>query len=335
MLRPTLLRAPALAHVPTARWLCAAPKSRTTLIKELRARTAAPMKKCVEALSNANDDIEEAITLLRKSGLAAAQKKASRGASEGAAAVAHGPLGAAVIELNSETDFVARNVLFQELAANVARTALGMDGGAGPEPLAELDAAAVTAEPLAGGTASVGEALGEGVQQLGENLVVRRATLLRAPAAGGGVVSSYVHNTYAPGVGRTAAALVLKSEAADVDALQTLGERLAMHIVAASPQFLDRGSVDAAAIARERDILLEQARASGKPDSVIEKMVDGRLKKFYGEVCLLEQTYLIEENGGAVAKVLEAAGKELGAPVEVAAFVRFHVGEGAEAEAED
>ena len=321
-LAPSLLRR-------SLRPLSSAP-TRTVLIKELRARTSAPMKKCVEALESAGGDVDEAVTLLRKAGVAAAQKKASRGASEGAAAVAQGSDGVAIVEINSETDFVARNQIFQELAAGVARTALGL-APSGDAPVAPIDAPALGATALlangdAAGASSVTEALGIAVSQLGENLVLRRACVLRPPAAGG-VVASYVHNAYAPNVGRTAAAVVLSSASSDVDALQSLGQKLAMHVVAATPLFLDRDGVDAAALQRERDILLEQAQGSGKPAEVVEKMVTGRLNKFYQEVCLLDQTYLIDDSAGAVAKVLQAAGKELGAPVEVSAFVRYQVGE--------
>jgi elongation factor Ts len=332
-----LLRRSGAVSLP--RGLLSAPRalvsSRATLIKELRARTSAPMKKCVEALAEAGDDIEQAVTLLRKAGLAAAQKKASRGATEGAVAVFHAPNAAALIELNSETDFVARNELFQALASGVARTALGMDAGAGADapPQSVLDTAIIGEATLvqadgdaAASPSTVTEALGFGVSQLGENLVLRRAALLRAPEAGG-VVGSYVHNSYSAGVGRTAAAVVLRSDAADTDALRQLGQQLSMHVVAAAPQFLSRESVDEAAVQRERDILLEQARQSGKPDNVIEKMVDGRLKKFYSEVCLLEQSYLIDEGAGSVSKVLAAAGERLGAPVELSAYVRYQVGE--------
>lgn len=294
-------------------------------------RTSAPMKKCVEALDKADGDLDEAVTILRKAGVAAAAKKAGRGASEGAAAVAHGPGGAALIEINSETDFVARNDIFQKLCADVARTALGLapPGEAAPAP---VDAAALGAAPLDGSTSSVTEALGVAVSQLGENLVLRRAVALPTPAAGG-VVATYVHNAYAPGVGRTAAAVVLSSTAGDAEALQTLGQKLAMHVVAATPLYVSRAEVDPAVLERERDILLEQAKGSGKPDNVIEKMVTGRISKYYGEVCLLEQMYMIEEGAGNVGKVLEAAGKELGAPVELQAFVRFNVGDAAPDEA--
>ena len=318
--------------------------SRSALIKELRAITSAPMKECVKALKEAEDDLEAAVAILRKSGMAAAAKKAGRGATEGAACIAYAPSGAAcVLELNSETDFVARNVIFQELAMGVARSALGLDAATSDAAVcADLDAASIGQAALNGegmadadvaSAASVTEGVGIAVSKLGENIVLRRACVLTPPASGG-LVCGYVHNAYAADVGKTAAAVVLQSAATDVEALRSLGQKLAMHVVAATPLFLDRESVDAAALERERSILLQQAAESGKPESVIEKMVEGRLKKYYGEVCFLDQTYLIEAEAGSVAKVLKAAGKELGADVRIAGFVRYSVGEGLEATAE-
>lgn len=291
-----------------------------------------PSSRCAEALEQANGDVEEAATLLRKAGLAAAQKKAGRGTSEGAVAVAHGPAGAAIVELNSETDFVARNELFQGLAGRIARTALGVSASAPPSSaMVELDVAAIraaTVEAAAAGEppSSVEAAIGFAVSQLGENLVLRRACLLPTPVDGG-VVASYAHNTYAPSVGLTVGAVVLKSKAADADALRALGEKLSMHIVAASPLYLNRAAVPDSAVARERDVLAEQAAQSGKPKHVVEKMVEGRLNKFYSEVCLLEQPFIIDDSAGSITKVLAAAGKELGADVALTGFVRYRVGE--------
>ena len=320
--------------------------SSSALIKELRAITSAPMKECVKALKAADDDLEAAVTILRKSGMAAAAKKAGRGATEGAACIMHGSDGSAcVVELNSETDFVARNEIFQDLAAAVARTALGLGPSAASSSCAaaDVDMAALGAAALDGAgmadadvasAASVTEGVGIAVSKLGENIVLRRACLLTPPTSGG-LVCGYVHNAYAKDVGKTAAAVVLESTSTDVAALQELGQKLAMHIVAATPQFLDRASVDPAALERERAILLEQATASGKPENVVQKMVDGRLNKYFGEVCLVDQTYMIDADAGSVSKVLKAAGKDLGAEVSIAAFVRYSVGEGLEAVAED
>lgn len=291
---PTALRAlqPSVLRSPLASRSLSAASDRLALIKELRARTSAPMKKCVEAIDATGGDLEEAIAQLRKAGLAAAGKKASRGANEGAVAVAHTPAALALIELNSETDFVARNEVFHALAGDLARTALSTGLGSVSStglltldlPTSELgDRKLETESPAAPGAESVNECVGVAVSQLGENLVLRRASLLLAPPEGG-VVAAYVHNTYAPGIGRTAAAVALRSDAADADALRALGERIAMHVVAASPLFLSRADVPSEALDRERDILVEQARASGKPDSVVEKMVAGRINKYYSEV---------------------------------------------------
>lgn len=295
------------------RFLSTPASSRTALIKELRARTSAPMKKCVDALAEAGDDLEQAATILRKAGLAAAAKKSSRGASEGAIAVAHDATGAAVVELNSETDFVARNELFQALVGGIAQTALGLREP--PLLVQQVSSAACVMEldtAAMGGTrmtspqhdaTTIAEAVGFAVSQLGENLVVRRASLLSTPE-GGGVVSGYVHNTYSPGVGRTAAVVALRSSAADVEALASLGQKIAMHVVAATPRYLERETVPGAVVEAEREVLAEQARASGKPAHVVDKMVEGRLHKFFADACLLEQQYMIDDSAGSVAKVI-------------------------------
>lgn len=245
-----------------------------------------------------------------------------------------------MIELNSETDFVARNELFQTLAGRIAQNALSAPPP-DASPVCELDVAMLGASALAPapdasageGSLTVESAVGFAVSQLGENLVVRRACLLQPPSDGG-LVASYTHNTYSAGVGRTAGAVVLRSSVATGtggEALRALGEQIAMHVVAASPQYLDRASVPADAVQRERDMLSEQAAASGKPAAVVEKMVAGRLSKWYAEVCLLEQQYLIDDAAGSVANVLAAASDRLGAPVSLEAYARYQVGEGLEA----
>ena len=339
MLRPLPLLARASC---LARPMATSPK--TALIKELRARTSAPMKKCVDALAAADGDLDAAVDWLRKSGVATAHKKAGRGANEGAVVVASDQAGCVLVELNSETDFVARNGLFHELASALAKESLslvrgggtgaGSGAGSGSGPY-EIEPAVLAALPLpqaggAGGSLPAAEAISVAVSQLGENLVLRRACALPVPAEGG-VVTSYVHNTYAPGLGRTAAAVALRSQA-DPTALQALGTNLAMHIVAAAPRYLSRDEVDAAVLDRERDLLTEQAAASGKPAATIEKMVEGRLGKFYKEVVLLEQEYIVEDKAGDVRKVLKKASADLGAEVSLEGFVRYHVGEAGEAE---
>lgn len=309
----------------------------TALIKELRARTSAPMKKCVDALKAAENDLDAAVDWLRKAGVATAQKKAGRGANEGAVVVASNEAGLVMIELNSETDFVARNGIFHALAGTVAKEALSLvrDGPRGGRYEIEQSALASLPLPKEGeaGTVPASEAISMAVSQLGENLVLRRACVLPSPPEGG-VVASYVHNRYVPGLGQKAAAVALRSQA-EPAALTALGEKLAMHIVAASPQYLSRDEVDQASLDRERKVLTEQATASGKPAATIEKMVQGRLGKFYQEVVLLEQQYLIEEKAGAVSKVLKKASTDLGAEVTLEGFVRYHVGESAEAESSE
>lgn len=305
---------------------------KTALIKELRARTSAPMKKCVDALAAADGDLDAAVDWLRKSGVATAHKKAGRGANEGAVVVASDEAGCVIVELNSETDFVARNGIFHDLANTVARESLSFvrAGGVGRSGPYEIGQAALGALPLpqegeGGGSVPASEAISMAVSQLGENLVLRRACALSIPAEGG-VVTSYVHNAYAPGLGRTVAAVALRSQA-DPAALQALGSNLAMHIVAAAPRYLSRGAVDEAVLDRERKVLTEQAVASGKPAATIEKMVEGRLTKFYKEVALLEQEYMVEDKAGDVSQVLKKASEDLGAEVTLEGFVRYHVGE--------
>ncbi|KAL1514800.1 hypothetical protein AB1Y20_003886 [Prymnesium parvum] len=300
---------------------------RTSLIKDLRARTAAPMKKCVEALDKASGDLEEAISELRKIGLATAQKKASRGAHDGVVCLARSDHAAALVEINSETDFVARNQTFQSLASSIARTALhSVDVASASSQAVEIDTSVVSTATLEGDTVPVAEALGVAVGQLGENLVLRRGFVLAEPTSGG-VVCSYVHNTYSPNVGRTAAMVSLASTAQDRTALESLGTRIAMHIVAASPLYLNQESVPADALQKEIQILKEQALGEGKPEKIVNKMVEGRLKKYYSEMCLLEQQFLIDEDAGSIKKVLATASKELGATVKLESFARLHVGE--------
>uniref|UniRef100_A0A7S0Q9L7 Elongation factor Ts, mitochondrial n=1 Tax=Coccolithus braarudii TaxID=221442 RepID=A0A7S0Q9L7_9EUKA len=289
----------------------------------MRARTSAPMKKCVEALNASSGDIDEAIAWLRKAGVASAHKKAARGASEGVIAMAEADGALALVEINTETDFVARNDVFRELTHAVCANALSIDtlGKNVVEPIA-IDMLNGTTLPDG---SLVQDSIGVAMTQLGENIVLRRAT--RLSLSGEGVVVGYVHNAYSPRMGRTGAAVALSSAASDVGALRELGLQLAMHVVAASPIALSKEMVDEAHIQRERDILTEQALSSGKPQNVIDKMVAGRLNKYFQEVALLEQAYVLDEQGGSVRKVLEVASTRLGAPVELAGFARYHIGE--------
>lgn len=284
------------------------------LVKQLRDRSGAGMMDCKNALTESGGDVEAAVDWLRKKGLATAAKKAGRAAAEGLVAVStDGPAGVAV-EVNSETDFVARNAAFQGLVREVAEVALATDG----------ELASVGAARMADGR-EVSERVAELVGEIGENLVLRRSAALRVPR---GVVSSYVHNAAAPGLGRIGVLVGLESDA-DPGALDGFGRRLAMHVAAAGPQWVSRDDVAAADLDRERGVLREQARAEGKPDEIAERMVEGRLRKFFEETCLLDQTYVIDGES-RVSAVLEGVAAELGSPVAVSGFVRYRLGEGVE-----
>jgi elongation factor Ts len=283
------------------------------LVKELREKTGAGMMDCKRALGETAGDLEAAVDWLRKKGLAAAAKKAGRVAAEGLVGVAtHGAVGA-VAEVNSETDFVARNDIFQHFVRAVTELALKTGD----------DMATLASAPFPATSRSVGDELTHMIATIGENMALRR---VRRLAVKEGVVHAYVHNALAPGLGKIGVLVALESRADPVK-LGPIGKQLAMHVAAAKPDYLDIASVDAAALERERNVLREQARASGKPEAIIDKMVEGRLRKFYEDVVLLEQTYVIDGET-RVAKVLDAAAKELGAPVRVAGFVRFSLGEG-------
>jgi elongation factor Ts len=290
------------------------------LVKELREKTGAGMMDCKKALTESDGDMEAAVDWLRAKGLAAAQKKSGRVAAEGLVAIVTDGGNGAVVEVNSETDFVARNDQFQGFVRQVADLALRAEG--------DLDRLLATAYPGTG--RNVGEELTHLIATIGENLNIRRAGVLHATP---GVVGSYAHAAVAPGMGRIGVLVALKSTA-DAGRLGELAKQLAMHIAAAAPQAVDVGSLDPAAIERERAILVEQARDSGKPESIIDKMVEGRLRKFYEDVVLLEQVW-IHDSDLRVRKVLEQAGKDLGAPVEVAGFHRYALGEGIERENKD
>jgi elongation factor Ts len=284
------------------------------LVKELRERTGAGMMDCKRALDETRGDLEGAVDSLRKKGLAAAAKKAGRVAAEGLVGVATGGKAGAVAEVNAETDFVARNELFQAFVRGVAGAALAVGG----------DLEKIKAAPLPGGTRSVGDELTHLFATVGENMVLRRAQRLEIK---NGVVVSYVHNALAPGLGKIGVLVALESTG-EAGKLAAIGKQLAMHVAAAKPDYLDIASVDKTALERERDVLRGQTRAEGKPEAMIDKIVEGRLRKFYESSVLLEQIFLIDDSKTRVAKVIEAAAAELGAPLKVTGFVRFTLGEG-------
>jgi elongation factor Ts len=283
------------------------------LVKELREKTGAGMMDCKRALAETAGDLEGAVDWLRKKGLSAAAKKAGRVAAEGLVGVAtRGTLGA-VLEVNAETDFVARNETFQHFVRTATELALTTG-----DDLERLRSAA-----FPGTGRNVGDELTHMIATIGENMALRRVRRLEVK---NGAVLGYVHNALAPGLGKIGVLVALESTG-DGEKLAALGKQLAMHVAAARPDYLDTASVDAAALERERDVLREQSRASGKPEAIIEKMVEGRLRKFYEEVVLLEQTYVVDGES-RISKVIEASAKELGTPVKVTGFARFALGEG-------
>ena len=289
-------------------------------VKELREKTGLGMMDCKKALEENGGNMEQAIDWLRKKGLAAAAKKAGRVAAEGLVGVAANGLSGAAVELNAETDFVARNDAFQAAVATVTKLALETDG-----TLESLQAAAY---PGAGRT--VAEELPNLVATIGENMNLRRVAKLSVTD---GVVSSYVHSALVPGLGKIGVLVALESTG-DKAALAELGKQIAMHVAAARPEALDIADVSTANLERERAVLVEQARASGKPENIIEKMVEGRVRKYYEEVVLLEQLYVIDGET-KIRKVVENAAKAVGAPVTLTGFVRFQLGEGIEKEQSD
>lgn len=287
-----------------------------TMVKALRDQTGAGMMDAKKALIETDGDMEAATDLLRVKGLAKADKKAGRTAAEGLIGVAvSGGTGVAV-EVNSETDFVARNPVFQEMVGSIAKVALGVDG----------DVGAIRAAEMSGKT--VAEAVTEQVATIGENLNLRRSARIEAD-----VVSSYVHNAAAPGMGKIGVLVGLNSTG-DKAAVEALGKQIAMHVAATSPASLSEADLDPALIAREKQVLTEQARESGKPDNVIEKMIVGRMNKFFQEVCLLKQAFVINPDL-TVEKAVKEAEAGIGAPVTISGFVRLAVGEGIEKEVED
>ncbi len=290
------------------------------LVKELRESSGAGMMDCKKALTEAGGDLDAAVDWLRKKGLAAAAKKAGRVAAEGLVGVASQGTSGAVVEVNAETDFVARNQDFQGFVSATATIALGTEGS--------LDSLLAASYPDSG--VALSDQLTTMIAKIGENMSVRRTAQFSVES---GVVSSYVHNQIAPGLGKIGVLVALESTG-DADKLAALGKQLAMHVAAAHPTALDKDDVDASSLDRERDVLSEQARASGKPEEIIAKMVEGRLRKYYEEVCLLEQTYVIDGET-KVRKVIENAGNDVGAPVKLTGFARFQLGEGIEKEESD
>lgn len=290
------------------------------MVKELRETTGAGMMDCKAALQATDGDMEAAVDWLRKKGLAKAAKKAGRAAAEGLVVAATKPGLGVLVEVNSETDFVARNETFQKMAREIAAVALGAGG----------DVEAVKSAAFPGAGMNVAEKVAEMVGQIGENMNVRRSAMVKAE---GGVVAAYIHNQTIDGAGKIGVLVGLKSSG-DPAKLNALGKQIAMHIAAARPLSGRVEDLDPAVVAREKSVLAEQARASGKPDDVVMKMVEGRLRKFYEESVLLEQIFVIDGET-KVAKVIENAAKQIGAPIEFSGFARLELGEGVEKSEED
>jgi elongation factor Ts len=277
------------------------------------------MMDCKNALTETGGEMEAAIDWLRTKGLAKAAKKAGRVAAEGLIGVATAPGKAVMVEVNSETDFVARNADFQRLVAGIAQAALASDG----------TISAISAAKLANGE-TVESALKSAIATIGENMTLRRAATI---AVKPGTVASYVHNAVAPGLGKIGVIVGLESSG-NQEKLAGIGRQVAMHIAAASPLAVREEEVDHAVVARERAIFTEQAREAGKPDAIIAKMVEGRIRKFYEEVVLLAQNFVVDTEK-TVGKAVAAAEAEVGAPIGVTEFIVFRLGEGVEKEASD
>jgi len=290
-----------------------------TTVKELRERTGAGMMDCKKALAENNGEMEAAIDWLRAKGLAAAAKKAGRTAAEGLVGVAVAGARGAVVEVNSETDFVAKNEIFQDFVRNVAQIAL-KNGS-------DVEALSNAAYP-SGGT--VAETLTDNIAKIGENQSLRRAAVVEVKE---GVVVPYVHNQVVPGLGKIGVLVALES-AAPAETLTALGKQIAMHVAAANPLALNADDLDADLIERERSIAMEKAKESGKPQNIVEKMVEGGLAKFRKDNALLSQLFVMDGKT-PVADVVAQAGKEAGTPVTLAGFIRFQLGEGIEKKQED
>ncbi len=288
-------------------------------VKELRERTGAGMMDCKKALAETNGEMEPAIDWLRAKGLAAAAKKAGRTAAEGLVGVAVESKRGAVVEINSETDFVAKNELFQDFVRNVAKLAL--DHGTDVEALGAM------AYPDGG---TVAEKLTDNIAKIGENQSLRRAAVLDVSE---GAIVSYVHNQVAPGLGKIGVLVALES-AAPADTLLALGKQLAMHVAAAHPLALSAEELPAELVERERAIAMEKAKESGKPKNIVEKMVEGGLAKFRKEHSLVSQLFVID-NKTPVAEVVAAAAKDAATGIVLKGFVRFQLGEGIEKKQED
>jgi len=282
-----------------------------SMVKELRDKTGAGMMDCKAALGESGGDLEAAVDWLRKKGLAKAAKKAGRIAAEGLIGVALTASKGLVVEVNSETDFVARNDLFQGLVKMIAD--VGLDVGA--------DVKKILAAHI--GDRTVADAISETIAKVGENMTLRRAAAL---SVGKGIIASYVHNSVADGLGRIGVIVALES-AGKTDELKAFGRMVAMHVASANPQAIEASGLDAATIEREKNVLAEKFKAQGKPANVVDKIVESGLKTFYKEVCLLDQGFIFDDKK-SVAQALKESEARAGAPIRIGGFVRYALGEG-------
>lgn len=289
-------------------------------VKELREKSGAGMMDCKKALQENGGDMDAAVDWLRAKGIAKADKKSDRTAAEGLIGVVGADGSAVAVEINSETDFVARNDAFQDLVRGVAAVALETDGA--------VESVSSQTYPATG--KSVADTITEAVATIGENMNLRRTAKL---AVGQGVVATYVHNSVAEGLGKLGVLVALESSG-QTEALTAIGKQIAMHVAATNPLAITSSDVDADVAARERAIFLEQARESGKPENIIEKMVDGRMRKFFEEVALMSQSFVVNPDL-TVEAALKEAEAATGAPIKIAGFVRFQLGEGVEKEESD
>jgi elongation factor Ts len=286
------------------------------MVSELRKKTGAGMMDCKKALTETAGNMEEAVDFLRKKGLSAAAKKSDRVAAEGAVAVASAGSVGVALEVNAETDFVAKNEAFTAFVAGATEVVLNNKVN---------DIESLKALPFPGTERTVAEELTHQIATIGENMSLRR---LACVDAGEGVVSSYVH-----GNGKIGVLVELQTSATD-ERVAALGRQIAMHVAAASPQYLDRDSVPAEIVEKEKEIMRVKAIESGKPEKIVEKIILGQINKYFGEVCLLEQAFVIDPDQ-KVGKVVEALAKELGAPIKLNSYTRFQLGEGIEKQEDD
>jgi elongation factor Ts len=281
------------------------------MVKELRERTGAGMMDCKSALQETNGDMEAGVDLLRKKGLAKAAKKAGRIAADGLIGLAVEGQKGVVVEVNSETDFVARNDLFQGLVKMIANVALTVGADIEKIKVAKV------------GHLTIADAIADTIAKIGENMSLRRASAL---SVGTGVIASYVHNSVEEGLGKIGVLVALESTG-KADELKRFGRMVAMHVAASNPQAIDPAGLDPAVVRREKDVLSDKFKAQGKPASMIDKIVEGGLKTFYKEVCLLDQAFIHEPDKNVAQAVKEAEG-QVGGPIKVTGFVRYALGEG-------